>query len=87
MDLVRSMLSNSSLLVSSWIYALKIIMYLLNRVPSNAVPKTPFELWMNMTHSIRHLHVWGCQGEIRIYNPQERKLDAIIINGYFIGYP
>ena len=62
-------------------------MYLLNRVPSKAVPNTHFELWTNKTHSIRHLHVWGCQAEIRIYNPQEIKLDARTISGYFIGYP
>ena len=68
-------------------YALKTVMYLLKRVPSKAVPKTPFELWMNRTPSIRHLHVWGFQTEIRIYNPQERKLDARTISGYFIGYP
>ena len=47
---------------------------LLNRVTSKAAPKTPLELWTNRTPSIRHLHVWGCQGEIRAYNPQERKL-------------
>lgn len=56
-------------------------------VPSKVVPKTPFELWTNRIPSIRHLHVWGCQAEIRIYNPQERKLDARTISGYFIGYP
>ena len=87
MDMVRSMLINSTLPVSLWMYALKNAMYLLNRVPSKAVPKTPFELWTNRTPSIRHLHVWGCQTEIRIYNPHERKLDARTISGYFIGYP
>ena len=44
MDMVRIMLNNSTLLVSLWMYALKTVMYLLNRVPSKAVPKTPFEL-------------------------------------------
>jgi len=78
MDMVRSMLSNSSLLVSLWTYALKTTMYLLNRVPSKAVQETP---------SLRHLYVLGCQAEIRIYNPQEKKLDARTIGGYFIGYP
>nr|KYP53159.1 Retrovirus-related Pol polyprotein from transposon TNT 1-94 [Cajanus cajan] len=29
----------------------------------------------------------GCWAEIRIYNPQEKKLDARTISGYFIGYP
>ena len=45
MDMVMSMLSNSSVLVSLWMYALKTIMYLLNMVPSKAVQKTLFELW------------------------------------------
>ena len=61
MDMVRSMLSNSTLPVSLWMYALKTIIYLLNRVPSKVVPKTTFELWTNRTLSIRHLHVWGCK--------------------------
>jgi len=62
-------------------------MYLLNRVPGKAVQKTPFELWTGRKPSLRHLHVWGCQAEVRIYNPQEKKLDARTISGYFIDYP
>jgi len=87
MDMVRSMLSNSFLPLSLWIYALKTIMYLLSRVPSKAVQKTPFELWIGRKPSLGHLLIWGCQSEIRIYNPQEKKLDARTISGYFIGYP
>jgi transposase InsO family protein len=85
MEMVRSMLSNSSLPKSLWMYALRTAMYLLNRVPSKAVQKTPFELWTGRKPSLRHLHVWGCQAEIRIYNPHEKKLDARTISGYFIG--
>ena len=81
MDMVRGMLRNSTLLVSLWMYALKTVMYLLNKVSSKAILKTPFELWTNRTPSIRHLYVWGCQAKIRIYNPQERKLDARTISG------
>ena len=62
-------------------------MYLLNRVPSKPVQKTPFELWTGKKPSLRHLYVWGYQAEIRIYNPHEKKLDARTINEYFIGYP
>ena len=46
LDMVRSMISNESLPISLWTYALKNAMYLQNRVPSKAVQKTPFELWM-----------------------------------------
>jgi len=66
MDMVRSMLSNSCLPVSLWMYALKTVMYLLNMVPSKVVQKTPFELWMSRKPSLRHLHVWGCHAKVRI---------------------
>ncbi|GJU60323.1 retrovirus-related pol polyprotein from transposon TNT 1-94 [Tanacetum coccineum] len=87
MEMVRSMISKSSLPKSLWIYALKTAVYLLNRVPRKLVPKTPFELWTGRKPSMRHLHVWGCPTEARVYNPQEKKLDSRAVSGYFIGYP
>ena len=48
--------------------------------------KTPFELWSRKP-SLRHLHVWGFQAEVRIYNLQEKKPDERTISGYCIGYP
>ena len=45
-DMIRSMLSYSSLLLSLWMHALKTVMYSLNGVPNKAVSKTPFELWI-----------------------------------------
>ena len=43
-DMVRSMLSSSKLPKSLWTEALKMVVYILNRVPTKAVSKTPFEL-------------------------------------------
>ena len=57
MDMVRSMLSNSPLPISLWMEALKTAVYLLNRIPTKAVPKTPLELWIGRKPSLRHLHV------------------------------
>ena len=85
MDMVRSMMSNFSLSKSLWIYALKTLVHLLNRIPSNVVPKTPFELWIGRKPNLRHLHVWGCSTEARVYNPHEIKLDSRTVSGYFIG--
>ena len=87
MEMVRSMVNDSSVPVSLWMYALRTTAYILNRVPSKAVPKTPYELWTSRKPSLRHLHVWGCQAEVRIYNLHEKKLDSRTISGYFIGYP
>ncbi|CAJ2671288.1 unnamed protein product [Trifolium pratense] len=86
LDMVRSMLSNSNLPKSLWNEALKTAVYILNRVPSKVVPKTPFELFKGWKPSLRHMRVWGCPSEVRIYNPQEKKLDPRTISGYFIGY-
>lgn len=87
MEMARSMLSYSCVALSLWMHGLKSATYLLNRVPSKSVPKTPYELWTGKKPSLRHLHVWGCPAEGRIYNPHEKKLDARTISGYFIGYP
>ena len=64
-DIVRSMINQSSLPESLWGEALKTAVYILNRVPSKVVVKTPYELWTGKKPSIRLLHVWGCPAEAR----------------------
>ncbi|KAJ9564656.1 hypothetical protein OSB04_000622 [Centaurea solstitialis] len=86
-DMVRSMISHTSLPEPLWGEALKTAVYILNRVPSKAVAKTPYELWTGKKPSLNHLHVWGCPAEARAYNPHERKLDSRTISCYFVGYP
>ena len=86
LDMVRSMLASSKLPESLWTEALKTAVYILNRVPTKAIPKTPFELFKGWKPSLRHVRVWGCPSEVRVYNPQEKKLDPRTISGYFVGY-
>ena len=62
------------------------MVYISNRVPTKFAPKTPFELFKGWKPSLRHIRVWGCPSEVRIYNPQEKKLDPRTITRYFIGY-
>ena len=57
MDMVRTMLSNSCLPVLLWMYALKTVMYLLNKVPTKVVQKTHFELWTSRKPNFKHLHI------------------------------
>ena len=45
LDMVHSMLSSSNLAKFLWTEALKTTVYILNRVLTKAVPKTPFELF------------------------------------------
>jgi transposase InsO family protein len=60
MDMVRSMLSYFTLLISLWMEALKTAVHILNRVPSKSVPKTPYEMWTCRKPTLNYLHVWDC---------------------------
>lgn len=85
LDIVRCMLSNSTLLDFLWGEALRTPVYM-NQVPSKSMPKTLYELWSRKRPSLRHFHVWGCRAKMMSYNPQSRKLDLKTISGHFIGY-
>ena len=87
MDMVRSMICNSSLLKYLWSEALKTSTHILNRVPTKSVPKTPFELWTGRIPNLNYFRVWGCPAEAKIFNPQVKKLGSKTISCYFIGYP
>ena len=69
LDMVRSMLSSSKLPKLLWTEALKTIVYILNSVPTKVVTKTPFELFKGGKPSLRHMRIWGCPSEVRVYNP------------------
>ncbi|KAK3022232.1 hypothetical protein RJ639_047778 [Escallonia herrerae] len=87
MDMVRSMICQSTLPEFLWVEALKIAVHILNRVPSKSVPKTLFELWAQRKPSLEYFHVWGCLAEAKVYNPDTKKLDPKTISCHFIGYP
>ena len=87
MEMKRSMMSRSNLPEYLWGEAIKTATYILNRVPSKSVPKTPFELWTNRKPSLNHFRVWGCPAEVRIYDPSQKKTESRTTRCYFIGYP
>jgi hypothetical protein len=87
MDMVRSMLSYSTLPISLWMEALNTAVHILNRVPSKSVPKTPYEMWTARKLTLNYLHVWDCLAEARIFNPSIGKLDPKTVSCHFIGYP
>jgi len=57
MEMVKSMINYKNVPLSLWMYAFKPGIYLLNRVPSKAIHKAPYELWIGMKASLRHLHI------------------------------
>ena len=83
LDMVRCMLSHSSLPDFLWGDAIKTAVYILNQVPSKSVPKTPYELMTGKKPTLKHFHVWGCKAKVRPSNPQLKKLDLKTISGFF----
>jgi hypothetical protein len=87
MDMVRSILSYSTLPISLWMDALKTVVHILNRVPSKSVSKTPYEMWTCRKPTLNYLHVWDCPAKARLFNPSIGKLDPKTGSYHFIGYP
>ncbi|RVW36992.1 Retrovirus-related Pol polyprotein from transposon TNT 1-94 [Vitis vinifera] len=78
LDMMRSMMSYSSLPTSFWGYALQTAVYILNIVPSKSIPNTPLELWNGRKPSLRH---------IRILKGKTGKLEPRSEVCMFVGYP
>ena len=85
LNMVRSMLSYSTLPPSFWGYALETANYVLNLVPSKAVSSTPTELWTGHKPSLRHIRIWGSPAHV--LNPDAAKLEPRSEVCLFVGYP
>nr|GEX06451.1 retrovirus-related Pol polyprotein from transposon 17.6 [Tanacetum cinerariifolium] len=66
-DMVRSMMSQTTLLKSFWDYALETAARILNMVPTNKVEKTPYEVWHGKAPKLSYLKVWGCEALVKRY--------------------
>jgi hypothetical protein len=87
MDMVRNMLSYSTLPIDLCMEELKTVIHILNWVPSKSVSKTTYDLWTRRKPSLNYLRVWGCPIEAKIFKPNTSKLDFKIVSYHFIGYP
>ncbi|GJU86493.1 retrotransposon protein, putative, ty1-copia subclass [Tanacetum coccineum] len=61
LDMVRSMMSQTTLPKSFWDYALETVARILNMVPTKKVEKTPYEVWHGQAPKMSYLKVWGCE--------------------------
>ncbi|KAK1571102.1 hypothetical protein Q3G72_011942 [Acer saccharum] len=85
LDMVRSMLSYSTLPISFWGYALQTAIYILNDVPSKSVPKTPHELWTGRKPSLQHLRIFSCPAHV--LKGKTEKMESRSETCIFVGYP
>nr|GEY01198.1 hypothetical protein [Tanacetum cinerariifolium] len=59
LDMVRSMMSQTTLPKSFWDYALETAARILNMVSTKKVDKTPYEIWHGQAPKLSYLIVWG----------------------------
>ena len=64
LDMVRLMLSYSSLPISFWGYALETATYLFYLIPFKSVSKTPTELWNEHKPRLNHIRIWGAPAHV-----------------------
>ena len=64
LDMVRSMMSYSSLPIPFWGYSLQTAGYILKVVPSKSIQKIPLELWSGHKPSLCHFRIWGCLAHV-----------------------
>ncbi|GJV56615.1 retrotransposon protein, putative, ty1-copia subclass [Tanacetum coccineum] len=65
LDMVRSMMSQTTLPKSFWDYALESVARILNMVPAKKVEKTPYEVWYVQAPKLSYLKVWGCEALVK----------------------
>jgi hypothetical protein len=87
MDMVRSMLSYSTLPISLWMEALKPSFIFLIEYRVSRCLKQRTKCGQTEKLTLNYLYVWGYPAEARIFNPGILKLDPKTVSCHFIGYP
>ncbi|GJX63530.1 retrovirus-related pol polyprotein from transposon TNT 1-94 [Tanacetum coccineum] len=88
LDMVHSMMSQTTLPKSFWDYAFASAARILNMVPTKKVENTPYEVWHGQAPKMSYLKVWGCKAIVKhdtLTKPD--KLEPRSIKCIFIGYP
>jgi hypothetical protein len=87
MDPARSMLKHAGMPNSFWADAVKVAVYIKNRLPTRALPgNTPFELWHGNKPNISHLRIFGSLAYAWTAPVTRKKLDDRAKKAILIGY-
>ncbi|GJZ36835.1 retrotransposon protein, putative, ty1-copia subclass [Tanacetum coccineum] len=84
LDMVRSMMSLTTLPMSFWGYALESAARIINTVSIKKVNKTPYEMWHGKVPNLSYLKVQGCEALVKRDTPN--KLESRSIKCIFVGY-
>jgi hypothetical protein len=85
LDMVRSMMRQIDLPLSFWGYALQIAAFTQNRVSTQFVERTPYEIWTGKHSRLSFLKVWECEAYVKCL--MSDKLTLKSDKHFFVGYP
>ena len=85
--MTRSMMVQANLPISFWGDALLTADYILNRVPSQSISSTFYDLWHGKKPNLEHLCPWGSIGYVHNVNHKYGKLGPRARKHTFIRYP
>ena len=87
-EMARSMLHGANLPFSYWGDAILYAAYIINRLPTRALPdgRTPHEVHTGNIPSISHLRIFGCKAHAHVPDEKRKKLDAKSLECVFLGF-
>ncbi|GJS05816.1 retrotransposon protein, putative, ty1-copia subclass [Tanacetum coccineum] len=88
LDMVRSIMSQTTLPKSFWDYTLESAARILNIVQTKKVERILYEVWYGQAPKLSYLKVWGCKALVKrdtLTKPD--KLEPRSIKCIFVGYP
>jgi GAG-pre-integrase domain/Integrase core domain len=85
LDMIRSMMSRAELSRSFWGFAFKTAAFMLNRMPSKSVEKTPYVLWFGRISNVSFIKIWDCEAYVK--RLMSEKLSPRSDKCIFVGYP
>ena len=68
-----------------WGYALETAAFLLNRTPTKAFEKTPYDIWTGKKPNMSFLKIWGCKSHVK--KLMSDQLAPKTEKCLFVGYP
>ena len=87
LDVVRTLLLESSVPPKFWVEALSTAVYLINRLPSQTLNlDSPYFCLYHQYHDYKHLHTFGCVCFVHLPCHERHKLFAQSFKCAFIGY-
>ena len=75
----------ANLPISFWGYILETTCYILNKILSKSIDKTPYEIWTRRRPLLSHLRIWECPTYVKYLKID--KLGPKFDRYLFVGYP